>query len=172
MNRKISTDTTLQIALLAHSGGREQQKSETMAARTTGGGRGPMHAGIHPPRGANNPTPSGPPSPPSNPSPTISKLARRPQSASSGRPSCDRASSATSSPRASASCSGGIASTPRTVERQLVVGLVVAEQRRQVGIEAHSPAKRVRERQSAGQRVGQQRAHPATAVGEVHRGFG
>ena len=106
--------------------------------------------------GANNPTPSGPPSPPSNPSPTISKLARLPQSASSGRSSCDRASSATSSPGASAICSGGIESTPRTVERQLVVGLVVAEQRRQVGVEAHSPAKRVRERQSAGQRVGQQ----------------
>ena len=100
-----------------------------------------MHAGIHPPRKVNNPTPSGPPSPPSNPSPTISKLARRPQSASSGRSSCDRASSATSSPGASASCSGGIDSTPRTVERQLVVGLVVAEQRRQVGVEAHSPAK-------------------------------
>ena len=126
-----------------------------------------MHAGIHPPRGANNPTPSGPPSPPSNPSPTISKLARRPQSASSGRSSCDRASSATSSPGASASCSGGIESTPRTVERQLVVGLVVAEQRRQVGIEAHYPAKRVRERQSAGQRVGQQPERFTVGSGEA-----
>ena len=58
------------------------------------------------------------------------------------------------------------------VERQLVVGLVLAEQRREVGVEAHSPAKRVRERQSAGQRVGQQRAHPARAVGRFTVGSG
>jgi hypothetical protein len=36
----------------------------------------------------------------------------------------------------------------------MVVVLVVIEQRRQVAFEAHSPAKRVRERQSAGHRVG------------------
>ena len=174
MNRKISTDTTLQIATFAHSDGREQQKSDDGRVHHKRGERS-FACWDPPPAWGQQPQPfwpSGPPSPPSNPSPTISKLARRPQSASSGRSSCDRASSATSSPGASASCSGGIESTPRTVERQLVVGLVVAEQRRQVGIEAHSPAKRVRERQSAGQRVGQQRAHPATAVGEVHRGFG
>ena len=46
-----------------------------MPARTTGGGRGPLHAGIHHPRGANNPCPCDPPLPPYSPSPTLSKLA-------------------------------------------------------------------------------------------------
>ena len=54
----------------------------------------------------------------------------------------------------------------------MVVVLVVTEQQRQVAFEAHSPAKRVRERQSAGQRVGQQRAPPATAVGRFTVGSG
>ena len=39
LNRKISTDTTLQIALFAHSGGREQQKSDDGCARYRRGER-------------------------------------------------------------------------------------------------------------------------------------
>ena len=145
-------------------------KNRTLAARTTGGGRHALHAGIHNPRGANNPSPSGPPSPPSNPSPTISKLAQRPPSASSGRSSLDRASSATSSPGASAGCFRGIGSTPRAVERQLVVGVVLAEQaqRRQVEVEACSTLQRVRKQQSEGSQVGHERALPAGAVVKVH----
>ena len=58
------------------------------------------------------------------------------------------------------------------VERQLVVGVVLAEQRRQVEVEACSTLQRVREQQSEGSQVGHERAQPAGAIGEVHRGVG
>eukprot|EP00966_Prymnesium_polylepis_P214832 4975108-Prymnesium_polylepis.1 len=94
-------------------------KKRTMAARTTGGGRGALHAGIPPARSADNPCPCGPPPSPRKPSGTITNLASAASASSSG--------SAASSPGASASCFRGIGSNPRAVERQLVVRLVVNE---------------------------------------------
>ena len=170
LNRKISTDTTLQIALFAHSGGREQQKSDDGCARYRRGER--SSACWDPlPAWGQQPQPFWASIPSQQP---ISHSHQVGPKASVGvvckvilrsRPS------ATSSPGASSSCCRGIDSTPRTVEGQLVVRLVVTEQRRQVGVEAHSPAKRVRERQSVGQRVGHERAHPARVVVKAHRGF-
>ena len=53
----------------------------------------------------------------------------------------------------------------------MVVVLVVIEQRHQVAFEAHSPAKRVRERQSAGHLVGHVRAHSARTQPERSERF-